>query len=185
MRAFISFIVASTFFALSPLALAEAGSDESTKTGTPPPPALSHSHTEAAGHATPANAADPAKFYMGAAHNMRDKRIPLGLSPEMKHHQLTNMRAHMAAIQSITGLLADKKFEKAAKVAHSQLGLTEEMKQMCGMFENEDFKQLGLAFHNSGNELGKALQTKNMKKSLRALNKTIGYCVQCHEKFRQ
>ena len=119
------------------------------------------------------------------AHNMHDKRISLGLSPEMRQHQLSNMRAHLAATQTIIGLLSEGKFEKASKVAHTKLGLTEEMKQMCDMFENEDFKKLGLAFHNSADELGDALQTKNMKKSLQALNKTIGYCVQCHEKFRQ
>ena len=123
--------------------------------------------------------------HMGRAHNMMDKRISLGLSPKMKQHQLVNMRAHLAAIQKITGLLAEKKYEKASKIAHSQLGLTEEMKQMCDMFENEEFKTLGLAFHNSGDELGDVLKTKNMKKSLQALNKTMGYCVQCHEKFQQ
>lgn len=122
---------------------------------------------------------------MGKAHHMKDNRISLGLAPNMKHHQLSNMRAHMAALQEIIGLLAANKFEKASRIARLQLGLTEEMKQMCGMFENEDFKQLGLAFHNSGDELGDALQTKDMKKSLQALNKTMGYCVQCHEKYRQ
>lgn len=123
--------------------------------------------------------------HMGRAHNMIDRRISLGLSPEMRQHQLSNMRAHLAAIQKITGLLAEKKYDKAAKVAHSQLGLTEEMKKMCDMFENEEFKTLGLAFHNSGDDLGDALKAKNMRKSLRALNKTLGYCVQCHEKFQQ
>lgn len=119
------------------------------------------------------------------AHNMNDNRISLGLSPQMKHHQLSNMRAHLAATQSIVGLLSEERFEKASKVAHTELGLTEEMKQMCDMFENEDFKKLGYAFHSSADELGDALQTKDMKKSLQALRKTMGYCVQCHEKFRQ
>ena len=119
------------------------------------------------------------------AHHMNDNRASLGLSPEMKQHQLSNMRAHMAAVQQIVGLLSERKFEKASKIAHSQLGMTEEMKQMCSMFENEDFKKLAFAFHNSGDELGDALQSKNMKKSLQALDKTTGYCVQCHDKFRQ
>ena len=114
------------------------------------------------------------------AHNMNDKRISLGLSPGMKQHQLVNMRAHLAATQLIIGLLSEGKFEKASKVAHTKLGLTEEMKQMCGMFENEDFKKLGYAFHNSADELGDALQMKDMKRSLQALHKTTGYCVQCH-----
>ena len=129
--------------------------------------------------------APAADNFMGTAHNMNDNRISLGLSPKMKHYQLSNMRAHLAALQKIIGLLAEEKFEKASKIAHSQLGLTEEMKQMCDMFENEDFKKLGLAFHNSGDELSDALQTKDMQKSLQALSKTMGYCVQCHGKFRQ
>lgn len=119
------------------------------------------------------------------AHNMNDKRISLGLSPEMKQHQLSNMRAHMAATQSIIGLLSEGKFERASKVARTELGFTEEMKRMCDMFENEDFKKLGYAFHNSADQLGDALQTKDMKKSLQALRNTTSYCVQCHEKFRQ
>ena len=119
------------------------------------------------------------------AHNMKDKRISLGLSPGMKQHQLSNMRAHLAATEEIIGLLSEGKFENASKAAHAKLGLTEEMKQMCNMFENEDFRKLGYAFHNSADELGDALQTKNMKKSLQALRKTMGYCVQCHDKFRQ
>ncbi len=119
------------------------------------------------------------------AHDMNDTRISLGLSRVMKQHQLSNMRAHMAATQSIIGLLSEGKFGKASKVAHTKLGLTEEMKQMCDMSENEDFKNLGYAFHNSADELGDVLQTKNMKKSLQALSRMTGYCVQCHEKYRQ
>lgn len=126
-----------------------------------------------------------AEGFMGKAHNMKDQRISLNLSPEMQHHQLSNMRAHLAAIQKITGLLAEKKYSHAAKIASSQLGLTDEMKQMCEQFENEEFKALGLAFHKSGDELGATLKTRNSRKILKALNRTLGYCVQCHEKFQQ
>ena len=117
--------------------------------------------------------------------SINDKRISLGLSPAMKQHQLSNMRSHVEAVQSIIGLLAEGSFDKASHIAHSKLGLTEEMKKMCNMFENEAFRNLGLAFHKSGDELGDALQTKNMTKSLRALNTTMGCCVQCHAAFRQ
>ncbi|MBI4937666.1 MAG: cytochrome C [Nitrosomonadales bacterium] len=130
-------------------------------------------------------AASAAEAHMGRAHNMADRRISLGLSPEMRQHQLANMRAHLAAVQKITGLVAEKKYDKAAIIARTQLGLTEEMKQMCDKFENEEFKALGLAFHSSGDELGEALKAKNPRKVFRALNKTLGYCVQCHEKFQQ
>ena len=119
------------------------------------------------------------------AHNMFDNRISLGLAIKVKHRQLVNMRIQMAATQVIIGLIADAKFEKAAKIARTKLGLTDEMKQIYELSKNEDFKNLGLAFHNSADELSVVLQTKDLKKSLQVLNKTMEYCVQCHNKFRQ
>ena len=118
-------------------------------------------------------------------HSMNDGRISLSLSPEMKQHQLSNMRSHLEAVQAIIGLIADGEFDKASEMAHSKLGLTEEMKKMCNMFNNNDFTALGLAFHESGDALGDALKTKDTEKSLRALHTTVGYCVQCHATFRQ
>ncbi|HHB92673.1 MAG TPA: cytochrome C [Thioploca sp.] len=118
-------------------------------------------------------------------HSLNDGRISLGLSPEMKQHQLSNMRAHLKAIQTIIGLIVEKKFDDASKIAHSQLGLTEKMKRMCNMFSNNNFIELGLAFHKSGDTLGEALLTRDTNQSLRALQNTVGYCVQCHATFRQ
>ncbi len=132
--------------------------------------------------------ADDAKMHMGNHdHEMTemDTRTSLGLSPEMKQHQLSNMRSHVEAIKSIVGLMAEGKFEDASMIAHTKLGLTPEMKEMCSMFNNEKFEQLGLAFHKSGDDLGNVLQTKDVNASLRALNKTMQYCVECHATYRQ
>lgn len=118
-------------------------------------------------------------------HSLSDNRISLNLSPELKQHQLSNMRSHVEAVEAITGLLAEGKFDQASQIAHSKLGLTDDMKKMCTMFENEKFNQLGLAFHKSGDDLGDALKSKDMAKSLHALHDTMGYCVQCHATFRQ
>lgn len=117
--------------------------------------------------------------------NIEDERISLALSPQMKTNQLSNMRSHVEAIQTIIGLIGEGDFIKASGVAHAKLGLTEEMRRMCNMFDNEDFVQLGLAFHKSADALGDVLQTEDMNKSLRALHTTMGYCVQCHATFRQ
>lgn len=119
------------------------------------------------------------------AHNMFDNRISLGLSTKVQHRQLVNMRTQMQATQTIIGLLAEGKFERASTISHTKFGLTDEMKQIYDLSKNEDFKKLGLAFHNSATELETALQTKDMKNSLQALRNTMGYCVQCHNKFRQ
>jgi hypothetical protein len=116
---------------------------------------------------------------------MDDKRTSLNLSPMMKQHQLANMRSHIEAIKSIVGLIAEGDFDNASKTAHTKLGLTEEMKQMCNMFGNEEFKKLGMEFHESGDELGDVLQKKDVNLSLKAINRTMGYCIQCHATFRQ
>ena len=118
-------------------------------------------------------------------HSMHDGRTSLGLSPQMKQHQLSNMRSHLVAVQAIVNSIAEGEFEEASEVAHSRLGMTEEMKNMCNMFENEEFRTLGLAFHDSGDALGDALKTGDTTASLKALQVTMGYCVQCHATFRQ
>lgn len=119
------------------------------------------------------------------AHNLFDTRISLDLTPPIKHRLLVNMRAQLAAIQTLIGLLAEEEFAPAYKISRAKLGLSEELKQIYGRANNEDYKNLGLTFHDSAGELGTALQTKDMKKSLQALRNTMGYCVQCHNKFRQ
>jgi hypothetical protein len=117
--------------------------------------------------------------------NTMDTRISLELSEEMKQHQLSNMREHLEAVNSIISLMSGNKFEDASKIAHGKLGLTPEMQQMCSMFDNERFMTLGLAFHKSGDDLGRVLKTRDVNASLRALNKTMQYCVECHATYRQ
>lgn len=114
-----------------------------------------------------------------------DSRTTLNLSPQMKQHQLSNMRGHVVAIQSIIGLMAEQKFTEAAQVAHSQLGLTPDMQSMCSKMGDEKFHALGYAFHKSGDDLGDTLQSKDLNASLRALNTTMSYCVSCHASYRQ
>lgn len=114
-----------------------------------------------------------------------DERISLGLSPKMKLHQLKNMRSHVEAVQTIVGLIAEGRFEAASTIAHDKLGLNNEMNAMCDKINNDAFKEIGLSFHNSGDELGEVLLTKDVTLSLKALNTTMGYCVQCHATFRQ
>lgn len=115
-----------------------------------------------------------------------DNRVSAEVLPSMKQHQLANMRAHLAAVQSIVGHMAKGEFDQASQEAHSQLGLTDEMKKMCStMSSNKEFTNLGLAFHKSGDDLGNVLKTKDIKKSLQALQDTMDYCVRCHATFRQ
>ncbi|MDQ6960240.1 MAG: cytochrome C [Mariprofundaceae bacterium] len=120
-------------------------------------------------------------------HVMNDNRISLDLPPGMRQRQLATMRSHLEAVQSIIGLLAEGEFDKSSTIAHRKLGLTPEMKKMCDMLgrRNKGFREMGLAFHKSADELGDVLKTKDLNKSLRALNTAMNSCVQCHATFRQ
>ena len=119
------------------------------------------------------------------AHDINDNRTSLNLTPRMKHRLLSNMRAQLAATQAIIGLLAAERFEKATTTARSKLGMTDDLKLIYDKSKNEDLNKLVLATQASTDELANTLQTKDLKKSLQALRSTMGYCVQCHKKFRQ
>ena len=125
------------------------------------------------------------KMKHSGMHELKDDRISLGLGPQMKQRQLAMMRSHLESVQTIVGLLAEDKFDEASDIAHNKLGLTRKMKKMCNMFTNDNFRSMGLAFHQNADELGDVLKTRNMKRSLDALQNTINSCVQCHATFRQ
>lgn len=119
------------------------------------------------------------------AHNIFDTRTTLDLSTAMQHRLLSDMRKQLSATQAIVGLLAEEKFDKAAKTARTKLGISEDLKKIYSLSKNEDFNKLGEEAHASAEELANMLSTKDLKKSLQALRKTMGYCVQCHNKYRQ
>ena len=123
------------------------------------------------------------KMKMGEA--SLDSRISLNLSPMMKQHQLSNMRAHLDAVRQIILSIAEDDFDAASEIAGKQFGSNKKMMKMCNSFENETFKSMGMAFHKSGDELAKTLKTGELKASLRALNTTMTSCVACHSSFRQ
>jgi len=114
-----------------------------------------------------------------------DSRTSLNLPAPMRYNQLAMMREHLQAVDDIIAYIAEGKFEAASKTAHQKLGLTPEMKKMCNMYGNDDFRTVGLAFHNSADELGDVLKTGNLNRSLAALHRTMDKCVNCHATFRQ
>jgi len=125
----------------------------------------------------------------GMQHGMmaesKDTRISLNLPAPMRLKQKQMMREHLQAVSDIVRLIAERKFNAAAGIAHKKLGLTPEMKKMCNMFGNDDFRTMGLTFHQNADTLGDVLKTGNVKRSLNALHATMNACVQCHATFRQ
>jgi len=123
----------------------------------------------------------PAKQTM----QINDGRLSLNLNAMQKQHQLKNMRSHLKAVQDIILLLSKEHYDKASKVAYTQLGSTTEMKLMCASFGNKTFENLGLDFHKSADKMSNVFKNKDKKTALQALSNTMNYCVQCHAAFRQ
>jgi len=137
------------------------------------------------GHMTEHGMMSDMNMHQSGMSQKGDPRTSLNLPAPMRRNQLAMMREHLQAVNDIVALIAEGKFDAASDIAHSKLGLTPEMRKMCNMFANDDFRQIGLAFHQSADELGDVLKTGNMKRSLSALHNTMNSCVQCHATFRQ
>ncbi|WP_452226179.1 hypothetical protein [Lacinutrix cladophorae] len=114
-----------------------------------------------------------------------DGRISLKLNPMQKNHQLSNMRSHLEAVQQITLLLSQEKYDEASKVAYTKLGSTTEMKLMCASFGDKGFENMGLEFHKSADKMSEIFKKRNKEHSLNALSNTLNYCVQCHATYKQ
>lgn len=114
-----------------------------------------------------------------------DERQSLNLNSMQKSHQLSNMRSHLEAVQQITVLLSQDKYEEASIVAYTKLGSTTEMRLMCASFGDKGFENLGLEFHKSADMMSEVFKNRNKDKSLAALSNTLRYCVQCHATYKQ
>lgn len=126
-----------------------------------------------------------AKMEHDAGGSVQDPRTSLNLPPMMKQHQLANMRNHLDAVRRILLAMSNDDFETASGIASKELGTSEKMMKMCKRMNNEDFTKIGLAFHESGDELAKTLKEADLKQSLKALDNTMNFCVTCHATFRQ
>ena len=113
-----------------------------------------------------------------------DTRISLNVSGKKAEHQLLNMRDHLVVVNLIVGYLANDKYDEASELAKDRLGYSTEMQLMCSSF-GEEFGAIGFDFHKSAETMSDVFKTKDKKKSLEALNTTMGYCVACHAKFKQ
>jgi cytochrome c556 len=114
-----------------------------------------------------------------------DSRISLNLNAMQKQHQLSNMRSHLEAVQTIITLISNDNYKEASKVAYTKLGSTTEMQLMCASFGNKNFENMGLNFHKEADKMSEILKTKDKNKSLQALSKTMNSCISCHATFRQ
>jgi len=145
----------------------------------------------------------------GGMQPMTDDRESAGIPARMKTRHLARMRSHLETINEVVDAMARGDFNQASESVRNNLamrpgmgagmgvgmgmGMGQGMRAgtgqgaggMCKGMPNKEFRALGMAFHESAATLADVLKGGDMKNSLRALNNTMNYCIQCHASYRQ
>ncbi|MBK9306995.1 MAG: hypothetical protein IPM58_07890 [Nitrospira sp.] len=112
--------------------------------------------------------------------SQRDERVTLDLSEQASVGMKLTMREHLEAIRDIVAALGRQDFERAAKVAHDELGFSkhhEAMKREAGATFPSKYHELAMAHHQAAEDLAKVIPSKDLKAILPQLERTIEACV--------
>jgi hypothetical protein len=114
-------------------------------------------------------------------------RVRLDLQPAQQEALKATMREHLAALQAIVSALAAGDYDKAAAVAHTELGFPkhhEAMQRERGFALPARYQELAIAHHQAAEALAKAITTRTMAPILQQLDRTIQACNACHDAYQ-
>ncbi len=130
-------------------------------------------------------------FISPAVYGAEDPRQQVDLPPHMVQHMLSNMRDHLAAIETITRLLSEGEYEAAAEQAESRLGMSSMRKHgghHMGRHMPPAMRGFGQAMHRSASRFAIAARDAEVGGDLAAafagLSQVMQQCVACHAAFR-
>lgn len=120
-----------------------------------------------------------------------DSRTYVEFPPMMQEHMMSNMRDHLLALQTITRLLANQKYEDAADTAEKRLGMSS-MKthgaQHMGKLMPREMGEMGTDMHRAASRFaiaaGDAAVDGGLEKAFDALSDVMGKCVACHNNYK-
>ncbi len=120
--------------------------------------------------------------------DIKDERTVLNIPAKMKVMQKKMMRQHMVTVATVVSLIADGKLEQAGKLAKAKLGTDPEDIKRCSrmakMAGEPDFLKLGMAMHQTADELAEHASKGHRDATLKSLAALINSCNACHERFR-
>ena len=132
-----------------------------------------------------------AEPHLGMHHELTPvQRVAVSFPPTLRAETLANMRDHLLAIQQITAYLADKRFDAAAEVAESRLGISSlegHGAHEVAQYMPEEMRQIGHGMHQAASRFALAAQasgaTGDVAPALRALAQVQDSCIACHAGF--
>jgi hypothetical protein len=132
-----------------------------------------------------------------------DQRRALDFPPPMREHMLSQMRAHLEALQEAMQALASHRPAEAGEIAETRLGLSapgaascapaggrpaEGMAAMMGAHMPEEMRALGFSMHQAASDFAteakKIAPDGDVRPALAALAGVTEACVACHSAFR-
>ena len=125
------------------------------------------------------------------AHGGADARVAVEFPPAMKDHTLANMRDHLATLQAIQAALADARYDAAANLAETRLGLTSleahGAHDLAGHMP-VGMQELGTGMHRAASRFAivaaDAGATGDPRAAIGALSAVTAQCVACHAAYR-
>ncbi len=113
------------------------------------------------------------------------------LPPPMREHMLANMRDHLLAIETITRLLAEGRYEDAADTAEERLGMGA-MQAHGGHhmapYMPDGMRTIGSAMHRDASRLALGARDAEVRGdqagALTGLAEVMQQCVACHAAYR-
>jgi hypothetical protein len=161
---------------------------------------------------------DPAKHgdMSHVGHDMKasapDNRELVNLPPEVRDHQLRNMREHFQALSDILAAMGAADYAKAAEIARTHLGVDSSaaagckgaaggqaanmstppaaanMHQMLAQHMPQGMSNLGMTMHHAADDFAaaatEAVKTGDGKPAYVALSRVTVGCIGCHEAYR-
>lgn len=118
-----------------------------------------------------------------------DDREFIEMPKEAQSLMRADMQMNLSALNAIIASLAERDFAAAADIAESEMGRSAMGKHRStgfapGMFMSNDMRSLGRGKHEAASQFAEVAKTKNMKKTLMALNDLTNSCVACHSSYR-
>ncbi len=123
-----------------------------------------------------------------------DPRQLVSLPDPMREHMLSNMRDHLAALDTVFGDIADNKFDEAGKLLEERLGMSSlplhHAAEMAPYFP-KPMQDAGISMHHAASRLSIALQNASVAQSFdsmhevsAAIHDVTSSCVACHAGYR-
>lgn len=120
-----------------------------------------------------------------------DLRQLVELPPMMQQHMLANMRDHLQALTEIQRALAQGRFEQAADLAETRLGMTSLQShgaQHMGQFMPEGMRTIGTAMHRAASRFAIKVEEAGaggeLPPVLDAMADIMAQCAACHNGYR-